>query len=159
MPISLVLGGTLTGFEWFAEPLSRNVGSQHLLLLLLVGSRALGSGSQGFEVRTWRSGLGTSGVEFRGLSCHDVIQNCLFERDWSECRDTQPAAVQTTDGVRLVVYGLCRKVDVRLPGKENSNSHGARLVHLIITSIYWIRTIRLSIKSSLSLRFMVHRIR
>ena len=41
------------------------------------------------------------------------------------------------------------KVDVRLPGKENSNSHGARPVHLIITMIKWIRTSRLSIKNSL----------
>ena len=28
-----------------------------------------------------------------------------------------------------------RKVDVRLPGKGNSDSHGARPVHLIITKI------------------------
>jgi len=32
----------------------------------------------------------------------------------------------------------------------NSNSHGARLVHLIITMIKWIRTSRLSIKNSLT---------
>ena len=31
-----------------------------------------------------------------------------------------------------------RKVDVRLPGKGNSNPHGARPVHLIITMIKWI---------------------
>jgi len=35
--------------------------------------------------------------------------------------------------------GMCkvdvRKVDVRLPGKGNSNSHGARPVHPIITMI------------------------
>ena len=43
---------------------------------------------------------------------------------------------------------LRRKVDVRLPGKGNSNSHGARPVHLIITMIKWIRTSRLSIKNS-----------
>ena len=43
-----------------------------------------------------------------------------------------------------------RKVEVRLPGKGNSNSHGARPVHLIITMIKWIWTIRLSIKNSLS---------
>jgi len=42
------------------------------------------------------------------------------------------------------------KVDVRLPGKGNSNSRGARPVHLIITMIKWIRTSRLSIKNSLS---------
>jgi len=33
-------------------------------------------------------------------------------------------------------------------GKGNSNSHGARPVHLIITMIKWIRTSRLSIKNS-----------
>ena len=48
--------------------------------------------------------------------------------------------------------GVTRKVDVRLPGKGNSNSHGARPVHLIITMIKWIRTSRLSIKNSLSYR-------
>ena len=42
------------------------------------------------------------------------------------------------------------KVDVRLPGKGNSNTHGAKLVHLIITMIKWIRTSRLSIRNSLS---------
>ena len=41
------------------------------------------------------------------------------------------------------------KVDIRLPGKENSNSHGARPVHQIITMIRWIQTIRLSTKKSL----------
>ena len=44
-----------------------------------------------------------------------------------------------------------RKVDVRLPGKGDSNPHGVRPVHLIITMIKWIRTSRLSIKNSLSL--------
>jgi len=44
-------------------------------------------------------------------------------------------------------YWVSRKVDVRLPGKGNSNSHGARPVHLIITMIKWIRTSRLSIKN------------
>ena len=48
--------------------------------------------------------------------------------------------------------GRGRKVDVRLPGKGNSNSHGARPVHLIITMIKWIRTSRLSIQNSLSWR-------
>jgi len=43
-----------------------------------------------------------------------------------------------------------RQVDVRLPGKGNSNPHGAKLVHLIITMIKWNRTSRLSIKNSLS---------
>jgi len=44
-----------------------------------------------------------------------------------------------------------RKVDVRLPGKGNSHTHGARPVHLIIMMIKWIRTGRLSIKNSLGL--------
>jgi len=46
--------------------------------------------------------------------------------------------------------GVVRKVVVRLPGKGNTNSHGARPVHLIITMIKWIQTSRLSIKNSLS---------
>jgi len=53
------------------------------------------------------------------------------------------------------------KVDVRLPGKGNSNSHGARPVHLIIEMIQWIRTSRLAIENSLSLEenfIVMHRI-
>ena len=46
---------------------------------------------------------------------------------------------------------MVRKVDVRLPGKMNSNSHGATLVHQIITMMKHNRTNRLSIKNSLSL--------
>ena len=44
-----------------------------------------------------------------------------------------------------------RKVDVRSPGTGNSNCHGARPVHQIITMIKWIRTGGLSIKLSLFL--------
>ena len=43
-----------------------------------------------------------------------------------------------------------RKVDVRLPGKGNPDSHGARPVHLVISMMEWIRTSRLSIQNSLS---------
>ena len=43
-----------------------------------------------------------------------------------------------------------RKVDIRLPGKGNSNSQGERPVHQIISKITWIRTSRLSIKNSLA---------
>ena len=42
-----------------------------------------------------------------------------------------------------------RTVDIRLPGEGNSNSHGARPVHHIISMMAWIRTCRLSIKNSL----------
>jgi len=50
-----------------------------------------------------------------------------------------------------VVQGLesTRKVDVSIPGKGNSNTHGARPVHLIISMIKWIRTSELSIQNSL----------
>ena len=43
-----------------------------------------------------------------------------------------------------------RKVDIRLPEKGNSNSHGARPVYQIISMIEWIRTSRLSMKNTLS---------
>ena len=43
--------------------------------------------------------------------------------------------------------GGTRKVDIRLPGKEDSNSHGARPVP---QKHRWTRTSRLSIKNSLS---------
>ena len=43
-----------------------------------------------------------------------------------------------------------RKVDARLHGKEDSNTHGTRPVHLIITMIKWIQTSRLSTNGSLS---------
>ena len=48
--------------------------------------------------------------------------------------------------------GRCnsRKVAVRLPGKGNSNSHGARLVHLIISMMKWIRASRFPMENSLS---------
>ena len=42
---------------------------------------------------------------------------------------------------------VSRKVDVRLSGKGNSSSHGARPVHLVITMIKWIWTGRLSTKN------------
>ena len=47
-----------------------------------------------------------------------------------------------------------KSFDIRLPGKGNSNSHGAKPVHLIITiitMIKWIRTSRMSITQFLSL--------
>ena len=44
-----------------------------------------------------------------------------------------------------------REVHVKLPGKGNSNSRGARPVHLIITMEKWTLTSRLSINNSLSL--------
>ena len=49
-----------------------------------------------------------------------------------------------------------RKVDERLPRKGNSNSHGSRPVHLIITMIKWILTSRLSMKKSLCRHHALH---
>jgi len=56
---------------------------------------------------------------------------------------------EISDRVRESVEHSTRNVDVKLPGKGNSNSHSARPVHLIIKMIKWIRTSRLSIKDSL----------
>ena len=40
------------------------------------------------------------------------------------------------------------RVDIRLPGKGNSNSYRTRLVRQNISTIKWIRTSKLSIKTS-----------
>ena len=45
--------------------------------------------------------------------------------------------------------GHIRKGDIRLPGKGDSNSHGARPVYISISMIQWIRTSRLSTRNSL----------
>ena len=46
-------------------------------------------------------------------------------------------------------FAACKKVGLRLPKKRNSNSNGARPIHLITSTMKWIRTSRLSIKNSL----------
>ena len=58
------------------------------------------------------------------------------------------SATQQAPKVHRIAQGLPRKVDIRLPGKGDSNSHGARPVH---QKHRWTRTNRLSIKISLSL--------
>ena len=65
---------------------------------------------------------------------------------YSMSRSTSVLFASTTPQL-YAVYS--RKVDIRLPGTGDSNSHGARPVHLIISMIKWIRTGRLSIKKSL----------
>ena len=64
-----------------------------------------------------------------------------------------PGSHRSSSGPSQPALDTCThtKVDVRLPGKENSNSHGARPIHLIITMIKWIRTSRSSKKLSLYL--------
>ena len=49
-------------------------------------------------------------------------------------------------------FNIHREVGVRLPKKAESNSYGARPVHLIITVIEWSRTSILSIKNSVSIK-------
>ena len=51
----------------------------------------------------------------------------------------------TLTGCRVMLGDLERKVDIRLPGKGDSNSHGVRPVLQIISMITWICTSRLSI--------------
>ena len=53
-------------------------------------------------------------------------------------------------GSRICTRTSAEKLDIRLPGKGNSNSRGARLIHQIISMIKLIRTCRLSRKNSLS---------
>ena len=50
------------------------------------------------------------------------------------------------DERRVRLFGLVGKVDVRLPGKGNPNSHGARPVRPIISMLKWIRTVSLAWK-------------
>ena len=52
-----------------------------------------------------------------------------------------------------------RKVDIRLHGKGNSKSPGARPVNKVIQSIWWTRTRRLSIKNSPSLCPLIRALR
>ena len=53
-------------------------------------------------------------------------------------------------GCRVQGAGYTRKVDARLPGKGNSNSHGARPVPSTITMVKRTWTSRLSMKNFLS---------
>ena len=87
----------------------------------------------GFGLRVEGLGFRISGFGFRVWSSPKTLRGCAGG----------PRSRQT-------VFCRDRKVDVRLPGKGDSNSHGARPVHLIISMIKWIRASRLSIKNFLS---------
>ena len=66
------------------------------------------------------------------------------------------AALAVVEQVVVPVVGVLRRVLLRpvaLPGKGNSNSHGARPVHLTIAMIQWIRTRRLSSPNELRVGF------
>jgi len=77
---------------------------------------------------------------------------------WPVAGEIQPLLLKMTFEMKPALLRMAfemkpasRKVDVRLPGKGKSNSHGARPVHLIITITKWIRTSRLSTNKELSL--------
>ena len=55
---------------------------------------------------------------------------------------------------RLRAVGFSWKVDVRLPGKGDSDSHGARPVHQIISMLKRTQTSKFSIQNFLSVGFL-----
>ena len=65
-------------------------------------------------------------------------------RRWPRARPPAPSA-SPTPASRCRSH---RKVDIRLPGKGNPSSHGARPVHQIISMMKWTRTSRLPTKNS-----------
>ena len=77
------------------------------------------------------------------------IQSVSRSQELTELHEAYAAAadlpVAPVDGMAALVMEKVRspprKVDVMLPGKWNSNSHGARPVHLIITMIKWTRPV------------------
>ena len=88
-------------------------------------------------------------LDFREAALSQELRECPMQagRRW---RSAPREGAQ--GGLRLGVSGPggSRKVDVKIPGKGNSTSHGARPVHLIITMIEWIRTSRLPANDSCS---------
>jgi len=66
-------------------------------------------------------------------------------------RDYSAVEVLAVNSTFLIRSLRARRVDVRLPGKGNSTSYGAKPFHIIITIIKWIRTSNFSIKLSLFL--------
>jgi len=81
-------------------------------------------GNQGRGDENWKSGG------------HTIILGCF--------------AFPVFSTARPPTGGAAANAPRRCCAQGNSNSHGARPVHLIITMIKWIRTSRLSIKNSLS---------
>ena len=57
--------------------------------------------------------------------CNDLFDGLKEEMDGFEGGDARVAGPREVH----VLDPLSRKVDIRLPGKGNSNSHGARPVH------------------------------
>jgi len=74
-----------------------------------------GSGTNAKDILTNKESIEAISV-LVGTNAEEILVGLASAPPWHE-RQHRPA----------------RKVDVRLPGKGNSNSHGARPVHLIIT--------------------------
>ena len=73
---------------------------------------------------------------------------CTAHRFHCDLYDPTGWQSSLAEGHRSIHSSRPRKVQVRLPGKGNSNSDDAMPVHLIITTIKRIRTSRLSKKNS-----------
>ena len=84
---------------------------------------------------------------------HETVKDLAFRQKYSTPFKVLPfrseaGELSRRQGLALPHSGI---VSVRLPRKRNAISNGARPVHLIITTIKWIWTSRLSAKNSLSL--------
>ena len=92
--------------------------------------------------------------QFRGglvFKAHrlSVSLNSRLQNNKGEEECAWGSASRPNSGLRKDPRWLPKEGRCQANGKGDSNSHGARPVHLIITMIKWIRTNRLSIKNSL----------
>ena len=99
-----------------------------------------------FGLRIWGSVFRVTGVDFGGRALNLSKIFFFFPFITLDTGPIRPLHLTLND---TEVYGPLGRY-VRLPGKGNSNSHGARPVHLNITMVKWIRTRRLPIKKFLS---------
>ena len=110
------------------------------------GVWSVGFGDWGLGFEVWGLGLGFGA---RGSpECEAVWMGAGSTRELHFFDATKASEVNKSTPFRKMARRH-RKVDVRLPGKENSNSHGARSVHQIISMTKWIRTSRSSINNFL----------
>ena len=103
-------------------------------------------GLAAFSGKGWRTHLENSSNSESAYMYQTAIRGGARTRPRRAGPGSPPPTLATPSMPPPVVW----RVDVRLPGKENSNSHGARPVHQINSMIKWSRTSKLSIKNSLS---------
>ena len=89
---------------------------------------------------------GLPGISLTSLS---KIERATFAETPLSYRAKWCCRYKTDFNTMMRAHRRAPEVDVRIPGQGNSNSYGARPVHLIITTIKWIRTSSLLIKNSL----------